>query len=73
MSSYRYSVDRPYFYQPPKKRFGEILNAYKVIPRDINKDLMTHTQIKSEVKELSKKYPNTSIINNNLMYKYRHI
>lgn len=72
MSSYRYSVDRPFMYKPPKKRFGEILNAYEIIPRDINKDLMSHTQKTSEVKKLSKTFPNNPI-SNNKCYKYRKV
>lgn len=58
MSSYRYSVDRKFFYQQPKPRFGEILNASQVTPRDINKDLMVKTQQTSPIKKLSKTYPN---------------
>ena len=50
-------IDPRFFYQKPKPRFGEILNANHVIPRDINKDLMTHTNKISEVKNLSKHYP----------------
>lgn len=60
MSSYRYSVDRRFFYQQPKPRFGEILNANQVTPRDINKDLMVKTQKTSDIKNLSKSYPNKS-------------
>lgn len=54
-----------YIYQHPKKRFGEILNANQVTPRDINKDLMMKTQQKSEVRNFSKQYyfqkPNTLV------------
>lgn len=45
-----------YPYQKPKPKFGEILNANLIISRDINKDLMTHTQKQSEVRSLSKQY-----------------
>ena len=57
MSNYKYSIDKRLMYQPPKKQFGEILNAYQVTPRNIDKDLMVHTQKTSEVKNLSKGYP----------------
>lgn len=56
--SYRYSVNRQFFYKQPKPQFGEILNANQVTPRDINKDLMMSTQKTSEVKNMSKSYPN---------------
>jgi hypothetical protein len=50
-------VDYKFFYQKPKLKFGEILNANKITPRDINKDLMVYTQKISEVRTLSKSYP----------------
>lgn len=50
-------VDPKFFYQKPKLNFGEILNASLIISRDVNKDLMTHTQKYSEVRSLSKNYP----------------
>ena len=45
-----------YIYQQPKPTFGEILNANKIIHRDINKDLMMKTQQYSEVRNLGKKF-----------------
>lgn len=59
--SYRYSVDRRFFYKMPKPQFGEILNANYVISRDVNKDRMVPTQSTSDVKNLSKTYPNKKI------------
>ena len=57
MSYNNRQVDPRFFFQKPKKRFGEILNANLVIPRDVNKDLMTYTQQTSDVKKLAKHYP----------------
>ena len=54
-----------YIYLHPKQKFGQILDADRVISRDINKDLMMRTQRYSEVKNLGKKYyfspPNTLV------------
>lgn len=44
------------FYQRPKPKFGEILNATKVTSRDLNKDLMMKSQQNSHVRNLSKNY-----------------
>ena len=54
----------PYKYQKPKPKFGEILNANKVISRDIDKDLMPLTQKISQVKILSKEFNDTKIQTN---------
>ena len=49
----------------PKQKFGQILNADRVISRDVNKDLMMRTQRYSEVRNYGKKYyfkpPNTLV------------
>ena len=50
-------IDPRFFYQKPRAQFGQILDANKVISRDVNKDLMVHTQKISEVRMLGKSYP----------------
>ena len=56
-------------YQEPTPRFGELLNANLIIPRDINKDLMMKTQLHSDVRNQSKQYyfkPPNTLVNNPL-------
>lgn len=57
MSYTNRTIDPRFFYQKPKPKFGEILNANIVIDRDINKDLLVSSTKISEVRMLSKQYP----------------
>jgi len=73
MSYSNRQIDPRFFYQKPKPRFGEILNANLVVSRDVNKDLMHYTQKNSEVKMASRKpINNISRIGRPYYYNTRH-
>ena len=52
----QYRDPRYRYVQPTKPKFGQILNANHTIKRDLNKDLMMKTQIRSEVKSAAKNF-----------------